>query len=169
MVMNYIYMRIKVKGTRHAQAIGEAMLKYLNTNVTIQNQYNVFKAQLNEKIVLCDAEMLRLDSLAKITYFRDKKPEIKFESNKLLIGNNEVQLFYNDLLNLQANKAQAMAQLEVAKQPVVIPSGFVINPNSVNGRVKLGVYSLFIGLIISTILGYYIENRKKWLKYLQEK
>ena len=166
---DYIYMRIKVKGTRHAQAIGEAMLKYLNTNVTIQNQYNVFKAQLNEKIVLCDAEMLRLDSLAKITYFRDKKPEIKFESNKLLIGNNEVQLFYNDLLNLQANKAQAMAQLEVAKQPVVIPSGFVINPNSVNGRVKLGVYSLFIGLIISTILGYYIENRKKWLKYLQEK
>ena len=62
-----------------------------------------------------------------------------------------------------------MAQLEVAKQPVVIPSGFVINPNSVNGRVKLGVYSLIIGLIISTILGYYFENRKKWLKYLQEK
>ena len=166
---DYIYMRIKVKGTLHAQDIGEAMLKYLNTNPTIQNQYNIMKAQLNEKINLCDAELLRVDSLAKITYFRDKKPEIKFESNKLLIGNNDVQLFYQDLLNIQANKTLAMNRLMEAKQPVVIPSGFVVNPNSINGRAKLGIYSLMIGLMLSLALAFFIENWRKWLKYLQEK
>ena len=166
---DYIYMRLKVKGTRHAQVIGEAMLKYLNTNPTIQNQYSIMKAQLNEKIILCDAELLRVDSLAKITYFRDKKPEIKFENNKLLIGNNYIQLFYQDLLNIQANKTLAMNRLMEAKQPVVIPSGFVVNPNSTNGRAKLGIYSLMIGLMLSLALAFFIENWRKWLKYLQEK
>ena len=166
-MIDYIYMRIKIIGTSNANAIGDAMLKYINTNPTVQNQYEILKGQLNEKIRLCDAEMFRLDSLAKITYFEDKKPEIKFESNKLLIGNNTIQLFYNDMLTLQTYKTNAQNRLLDAKQPVVVPSGFVVNPKAINGRAKYGIYSLIIGLLLSIFVSFFLENRKKWAKYLQ--
>lgn len=166
---NYVYLRMKIKGTNHAQEVGNAVLKYINSNPTVQNEYNIFKTQQKEKVKLCDRELSRIDSLANITYFKEKKPEIKFENNKLLIGNNTIQLFYGDLLNLQSIKNKAQLLLEEAVQPVVIPSGFIVNPTAINGRLKYGVLSLMFGLALSIACAYVLEKRKKWLNYLQGK
>ena len=117
---------------------------------------------------MCDMELVRIDSLANITYFKDKKPEIKFENNKLLLGNSEIQLFYKNLLELLDTKAIAQTKLEDAVKPIVNPAGFIINPSPVNSRLKYGVYSLAIGFVLGLILAFVIENTKKWLNFLQK-
>lgn len=166
---NHVYIRLKTIGINHAQEVGKAVLNYINSNHTALKDLETSNNLLREQIRLCDVEMSRLDSLSNITYFKEKTPEIKFENNKLLVGNNSVQLFYGDLLQLQRIKAAAQTRLEEAEQPLVVPAGFVVNPNSVNGRLKSGVFGLIYGFFAGLILSYILENIKKWLKYLSGK
>jgi len=167
LMKNYVYIRIKMIGTDHAQEVGNAVLNYINSNEKAKKDFNVKRAQLIERINMCDMELARIDSLANITYFKDKKPEIKFENNKLLLGNSEIQLFYKNLLELLDTKAIAQTKLEDAVKPIVNPAGFIINPSPVNSRLKYGVYSLVFGLVLGLIFGFIIENRKKWLNFLK--
>ena len=168
LMKNYVYIRILMIGTDHVQEVGNAVLNYINSNEKAKKDFNVKRAQLTEQINMCNLEIARIDSLANITYFKDKKPEIKFENNKLLLGNSEIQLFYKNLLELLDTKAIAQSKLENAINPIVNPSGFLINPSPVNSPLKYGVFSLVIGLILGLILGFIIENTRKWLIFLQK-
>ena len=65
--------------------------------------------------------------------------------------------------------SESEAKLAEAETPIVIPSGFIINPKATNGRVKNGIEGLLIGLVLSVIAAFVIENFKKWIKFLDQK
>lgn len=166
---DHVYIRLILQGTKNVSEIGDAVLTYINENPVVDTDFETSKEMLKKQILITELEDKRLDSLAMIKYFENEKPNIKFQNNQLLIGNQTTQLFYGDRLYLQKIRAQAETKLAEAKAPVVIPSGFIINPKAINGRIKNGMNGLIIGLVLSVLIAFVLENYKKWIKFLKQK
>lgn len=161
-----IYLQIKTKSIGQVPQVQKAILNFLNNNEVINNQFNIKKTELQEKINICIAELQRVDSLAKVSYFKDNNQQMRFENNKLFIGEQKKQLLYPDLLEIQKTKYWTEVELGDYKQPIDLPSGFVVNPTPVNGRVYYAIYSLLIGFLLSIIVSVIVENFKKINKFL---
>ena len=127
------------------------------------------KTGIENKIRLCDTEIQRLDSLANLSYFKDSDKKISLENNNLIVGEQRKQLFYNDILSLQELRNINTNSLVLYKKPVDFPAGLIVNPVPINGRIKYGVYSIFIGSLLALIMVYLIDNLKKIINYLINK
>ena len=114
---DYVYIRLVMMGTNHAAEIGEAVLNFINNNPVVQSDFNTRRNVYKQQIALADLETQRLDSLTLIKYFEQDKPNIKFQDNQLLIGNQHTQLFYGDKLHLQRMKSEAETKLAQAEAP----------------------------------------------------
>jgi len=163
-----LFLQLKLKKINQLQQIQTAILNYFNSNRILQNQFNIKKDEHAQQIHICNLELQRVDSLAQVSYFKDNEKQINYEKDKLLVGEQKKQLFYDDLLRLQSIKSYAEMKLVDFVQPVEMPSGFVVNPTPLNGRVKYGVYSLFIGFAIAVIVLLLIENLKYIFSYLRK-
>jgi len=143
---NKIYLRLITRNINQVAQIQVALLSYFNNNETMKSKFEAKRNVFAQSILICDREMLRIDSLAKVTYFKDYDKQLKFDNNTLLIGKQDKQLFYLDLLKLQEIKSNAEVELADYKQPMELPSGFVVNPNPLNGRIRYGILSILIDL-----------------------
>ncbi|MHB9056327.1 MAG: hypothetical protein ACYC2P_09300 [Paludibacteraceae bacterium] len=166
---DHVYIRFKIKGTNHAGEISNAILNYINKNTIVHADFETLINIYKQRIKLIDVESKRIDSLARKKYFEDEKTQIRLQNNQLLVGNQQKQLFYGDLLALQKYRSEAETKIAEAPAPAVVPSGFIINPQPVNGRVKYGVYGLVIGLCIALLLSVLIENLGKILEFLNKR
>jgi len=164
-----IYLQIKTKNINQVPQVQAAILNFFNANSVIKNQFFSKKNEYVQQIRICDTELQRIDSLAKVSYFKDSEKQMRFEMDKLLVGDQKKQLFYSDLLQLQAIKTYAQIKLTDFIQPVDLPSGFVVNPMPLNGRVTYGIYSLLIGFILAVVIAGLIENIKKIFDFLNKK
>lgn len=164
-----VYLQLKTLNIQQVPQIQAAILKYFNTNQVMLAQFNIQKNELFQKIHICNIENQRIDSLAKVSYFKDTDKQFRFDKDKLLIGEQKKQLFYEELLKLQDIKSEAEMRLTNLIQPVVLPSGFVLNPIPLNGGVKNGVESILIGYFLAVVLSVLIENFKKIIKFLEKK
>lgn len=166
---NYLYMRLTTIGTKYSNEIGEAVLKYINDNPKIKKDYITTRKSLEEEIFIANAEISRIDSLAKKKYFEESKTNVRFDNNQLLVGNHYTQLFYGDMFRVQDIKAKAERKLENASSPVVVASGLIVDPNPENGRMKNGAKGLLIGLLLSVAMSFIVENLKTWIRFLSNK
>lgn len=165
---NFAYIRLTTLGTYHAEKLGKAVLDYLNNNAEIKSDFEAFRERETQRIMIAELEKQRIDSLARVKYFEDNKPNIKFDNNQVLVGSQETQLFYNDMLFLQDRKSDAESILAKAKNPVVLPSDFVINPKPINNRKKMALQYLLIGFLASIACAFTFENYKKWIEFLKK-
>jgi len=141
--------------------IQNAILKYLNNNSVMRLQFETQRVALAQQIDICKREDLRIDSLAKVTYFKDTQKQLQFESNSLIVGEQKKQLFYGELLALQNTKAGAENALINHTNPVVLPAGFTATPKPVNSMFKYAVIGIIIGYVLSLLLVILIDNLKK--------
>lgn len=164
-----VQMQLLTKNVRQIPLVQKAILNYFNNNIVLKNQYEARKNQYIQRVKICNTEIQRIDSLAKISYFKDNNQQMRFDKEKLIVGEQKKQLFYGELLNLNQEKFGSEYYLSNFTQPVLFPSNFVVNPAPVNGTVKYSVVAIFIGFIISLIISSFIENRKKITSYLKNK
>jgi len=163
------YLQIKTINISQIPIVQAAILNYFNNSPVLKSQYDIKKSEIIDQIKICDLELSRIDSLAKVSYFKDVDKQVQFDKNRLLIGEQRKQLLYDDLIRLHEIKSYAQNRLTDFKQPMDLPSGFVLSPSPENGFVKYGVISIFIGFIISLVLSCLIENTKKILTFLDNK
>lgn len=164
-----VSMRLLVKNTKQIPQIQKAILDYFNNNELLKIRLESFKDQMNQQIYISGIELKRVDSLARVTYFKDNQQQIRLEQNKLLFGEQQKQLFYGDLLKLQDIISSSKSALANTKNPIALVSGFAVDPKPVNGIMKYGVYSIFIGIFISLIIAALMENLTVIIKYLRTK
>lgn len=170
LVMNdRIYLQIITKSISQLPVVQEALLKYFNDNPMMQRDFENGKQNLQDRINLCDKEIRRLDSLAKVSYFKDEGKKIAFENNQLIVGEQKKQLFYDDILKLQDIKSETKNTLVNFRQPVDLPSGLVINAVPVNNPIKYGILSFIFGALISILFVFIADNFKKIINYLSSK
>lgn len=168
-MVDRIYLRIKTRNINQIAKVENAILNYFNNNEILKKHLDSKRDELKQQIKICNSEMLRLDSLAKVTYFSENNKQLQFDNNKLIIGKQEKQLFYNDLIYLQSFKSKSEKDLSEIELPVQFLSGLVVNPTPLNGRVKYGVTSLFVGFAIALIIAFFIENTDKIWSFLNRK
>lgn len=164
-----LYIQVITKNISQLPIVQNALLNYFNHNSIMMRKFETEKANLNDKINLCDKEIARLDSLAKVSYFKDADKKISFEDNRLIVGEQKKQLFYGDVLNLQDIKANTQASLINFVQPMNFTSGLIVNPTPINSRIKYLIYSLIIGIIVGGIFVHFAENWGKIVTYLNSK
>jgi hypothetical protein len=164
-----LYFRILTKNIAQTSIVQAAVLNYFNSNPLMKAQFSNRKSELAQEIAICNKESQRIDSLAKISYFKDTNKQLKLENNTLVVGEQKKQLFFNDLLELQTIRAKAEARYIDFKQPMELQTGFVVMPHPVNGVFRYGLISLLIGYFVSLIVCILIENMKGIKKYLDNK
>jgi len=162
-------LQIKIKNMNQLPVIQTAILNYFNNNVVMKNQFNIRKSDIIQQIKICDIEMQRIDSLAKISYFKDSEKQLRFDKDKLLIGEQKKQLFFDDLLRLHDIKANAENRLTDFSQPMILPSGFVVSPNPENGRLKYEIIGVLFGFLLGIIISGLIESFNKIIAFLNNK
>jgi hypothetical protein len=163
------YLQIKTIDINQIPKVQAAILNYFNNSPVMKSQYNIKKSEIINQIKICDLELSRIDSLAKVSYFKEVAKQVRFDIDKLMIGEQKKQLFYEDLIKLNDIKSYAQNRLTDFKQPMDLPSGFVLSPTPENGSVKYGVIGILIGFIISLFLSCLIENTKKIMTFLDKK
>lgn len=135
----------------------------------LNSEFESSKSGIENTVLLCDTEIRRLDSLANLSYFKDSDNKISLENNNLIVGEQKKQLFYEDVLRLQDIRNLYNKKLVLFKKPIDFPAGLIVNPVPKNGRIKYGVYSIFIGSLLALIMVYLIDNLKKIINYLINK
>ena len=164
-----VYMKLLTTKPNQVPVIEKAILNYFNNNEMLKTHFNNARNQLTEQIKVSKLELARVDSLAKVNYFKDNNQQLRFDKNTLVVGEQQKQLFYNDLLRLQEIISNSQNGLENFKQPIEIPSGFVVNPIPINSTLKYGVFSLIIALFLSLLIAGFIENSKHISNFLKGK
>ena len=164
-----IYLQIKTKNISQVPKVQAAILHYFNSNSEMKNQFEIKKSVIVEQIKICDNESKRIDSLAKVSYFKDADKQLQFDKNKLIVGEQRKQLFYDDLIRLHDIKSYSLTRLTDFVQPMDLPSGFVVYSAPENGFFKYGIISIFVGFLISLIISLFIENLNKVVTFLDKK
>ena len=164
-----VQMQLLTKNIRQIPQIQKAVLSYFNNNNVLKNQFAARKNEHIQRIKICETEIHRIDSLAKVSYFKDNNPQMRFDNQKLIVGEQKKQLFYGELLNLNQEKYNSEYYLSNFTQPVQLPSNFVVNPNPVNGTIKYAALAILFGFIISLVISMFIENYKKAISYLKSR
>lgn len=163
-----IYISMHTKSIAQVPQVEAAILNYLNNNPIIKSQFEAKREGLEQQINICDLERQRIDSLARLYYFNDKNNmQLAFKNNTLVMGEQRKQLFYGDLLRVQELKTEAEMKLSLFNNPVEIPASLVVSPVPLNGRVKYGVLSLMIGLIMGLVLAGFLESIQKIISFLK--
>ncbi|HLP04652.1 MAG TPA: hypothetical protein VK152_04405 [Paludibacter sp.] len=163
-----VYLRVTTRDIKQLAKVQSAILGYLNNNRLLQTQFKAKKAALQEQVEICNRESKRIDSLAKVSYFRENNPQLRLSNDKILLGEQSKQLFYYELLRLSRTKSEAEIKLAEYNQPAMMPSGLVANPFPLNGRLRYAIYSFLIGYPIALVLLILAENLKKILNYLKK-
>jgi len=164
-----VYLQLRTHNIKQVPQIQAAILKYFNNNDVFKALFNTRRDELHQQINICTIENIRIDSLAKVSYFKDENKQLKFENDKLIVGEQKKQLFYEELLRLQDIKANAEMRLSILTQPMVLPSGFVVNPVPINGRMKYEVMSIILGCFVALLISLLIENIEKIINFLNKK
>lgn len=164
-----LYFRVKIKNINQISVIQDAILQYLNNNKVLKTDFETKREEYKQQVLICNRESERIDSLAKVSYFKDRTTELRFTKDQLLLGEQKKQLFYDDLLRLQDLRAFINSKLADFKTPVYLPSGFVVNPSPENGSLKYSAIALIVGYLISLLLLVIIDNFKRTIKYLESK
>ena len=164
-----LYFQVLTKNITQLPKVQDAILNYLNNNVTIRTEYINKRNESLQKIKICNDEIKRIDSLAKISYFKTPEKQLRFENNNLLIGEQKKQLFYDDLLRLQKTKSKQESKLAYFKQSVVLPAGFNPSPIVLNGTLKYSTIGLLIGYLVAVLASFLLEHRKAIVRYLEGK
>lgn len=164
-----LYIQVITKNVSQIPVVQDAILKYFNNNPTMKGEFEIVKKGLEEKINVCDNEIARLDSLAKVSYFKDADKNISLDNNKLVVGEQRKQLFFNEILQLQDIKTSAQHKLVDFRQPINFTSGFIVNPEPINSRLKYLIFSFLIGISLSVLSVFIIDNFKCIYNYLTKR
>lgn len=162
-----IYLEIVTRNVNQVKTFQDAFLKYLNSNTVLKTKFETEKINLQNRIKVCDSEIKRIDSLAKVSYFKDTNKEISFNNNKLTVGEQRKQLFYDDMIRLNDIKAYSSEKIATYVQPVDFPSDMVVNSIAINNRITYGMKSFIIGTLLAFLMVFLLDNSKKIISFLK--
>jgi len=166
---NRLYFQIRTRDISQIPVFEEAFLNYFNTNARLVGEFEVKKRNLAQEIRLLGRELHRLDSMADISYFRFPEMHVQLHRNTLLVGEQEKQLLYEDMMFVQNKKLRREFEFVNFTAPVVLPTGFIVSPHPERGRIGFMMTYFFFALAISIFLSLFIEHRKCIFNYLQTK
>lgn len=70
-----VYFQIKTKSIDQLPQVQAALLKFFDNNVMMKVQFESKRNELQQQVQICNRELTRIDSLAKVSYFKESIPK----------------------------------------------------------------------------------------------
>jgi len=169
-VPNMVALRFRTETPNRVPEMEKAILTYLNSRPYFQTLFENYHADVERSARFHSDQIEKLDSLTTLFYYAqnaNEQMQMKVWENGMILGRREVGLFLKDVYIEMKEKELATARLAVCTAPVVLQSHFVVNPNAVNGPLKMSALSILVGWLIGLIFAALVENRKQILAWLQ--
>ena len=149
-------------------AIKDALIDFFKRNDYLKSLNSARIASLKEREKLLEKDIVEIDSLQKIEYFK-KTDEVGVKHVQNLIFKTEKQMFYEQKLYLLGHKGGAKDALNSKSEIVSVMS--VFPPSSQpfftwRDRIKKDVIKGFLCFLLFSLL---LDNRKTIIKYLRQK
>jgi len=162
--------RIKTRNLDSVPKIEQALLAYLNSNVPMQQSYEIYYRNLLSETTFNHTQMVKLDSLTSEYYFHNhlgEQPTAGISNGLIWVGDWRVHLFLEDIYDHQKRLQQMDHRLLLATAPVVFENHFAVDAKPINGRIKFMILFFFLSWLGGYILAELIDQRKAlnaWLK-----
>ena len=151
--------------------VGEAIIAFLNGNPQMQAAYERKRALLEREAQFTRSHIEKLDSLTTAFYFEQgvnqQVQAVRWESG-LVVGKREIKFFNHVIYDEFKRLDKLNTLLTFCTAPVVVEDQFKINPNAVNGRIKMSVIGLFAGWLLGCLIAAFIEQRKSLISWLKK-
>lgn len=167
---NYIYFTYHTKKVNQISAVEEGLLYYFNSHPLMKQWNVIYRKNLKENIDTYKHQLAYLDSLSKRTYLETPvSAQLNLKYNTLLIGEQEKQMFYNDIANLQHRKYTLEQDLIRDTMPMIFTTHLTAKPLAINSRIKSCALGLIGGYILAICIALLIKKRKYITNYLEKK
>lgn len=167
---NHLYLQFRTTRPEQAKQTGDALLSYLNGKAALQAEYDGYVTTLRREAEFCRTQIDKLDSLTTSFYFEQgtgQQIQRSWHASALVVGEREINLLHPEILELIQSTKRTTHELSTATAPVVAKSDFVIDPRPVNGPLKCLAIGLACGYVLSCLLAWAVEEKKRiglWLK-----
>lgn len=167
---NYIYFTYRTKKLNQIPTVEEGLLHYFNNHPLMKQWNSTYRKNLKENIAVYNRQLAYLDSLSKRSYLEAPvSAQLNLRYNTLLIGEQEKQMFYEDIEILHNKKCILEQELVRDTVPMIFTTHLFANPNAVNGRLKCCALGIIGGYILGIIIALAIKRRKSIFNYLETK
>lgn len=149
--------------------VEEAMLRYFNSNPTMQKEYDIYMANMRRQAKFNHDQIEKLDSLTSAFYFQqgNSKKQLIVNDDNMILGDRRINLFLDEI-NTHMGYTQVFDQrISRATAPVVLEHH--LNPN---GSLYYHPYVMFVvnmllGWIVGCLIGAIVYRRKEIIAFLR--
>ncbi len=170
LMSNYLYLEFRTKRPQDAQAIGAAVVNYLNAQPELQRHYQAERAILERESQFCHAQIERLDSFTTAFYFEQgghNQVQYNRWSSALVVGEREVTLLHPEIIRLIRDTKRVDYELAQATAPVVPVSKFVLHPKALNNRLGCLIVGCLLGYLLGCLAAYTWKRRKDLCEWVR--
>ncbi|MBO4665875.1 MAG: hypothetical protein J5612_03270 [Paludibacteraceae bacterium] len=151
--------------------VGEAIIAFLNRQPQMQVAFEKKRALLEREAQFAQSHIEKLDSLTTAFYFEQGIGQ-QIQANRwesgFVAGKREIKFFTPVVYSEFANLEKINQLLGFCTAPVVVEDNFKINPNAVNGRIKMNIIGLIVGWLLGCLIAALIEQRKALISWLKQ-
>lgn len=168
---NRLCLTFRTNNLAAVDTVGEAIINYLNTLPQMQAAYEKKRALVEREVQFAQTHIEKLDSLTTAFYF-EQGIGPQFQANRwesgFVAGRREIKFFTAVIYNEFCHLDKLNTELTFCTAPVVVEDNFKINPNAVNGRIKMNIIGLLAGWILGCLIAAFIEQRKALISWLKK-
>lgn len=165
-------LQFRTKHPDNVPQLQEAIMQYLNTREGIVAPYAQFRANLEREAKFHHDQLEKLDSLTSVFYFsHNQEAQLSLQETRsgIVLGGREIKLFLEDIQDEIEILNRIDNRLAYASAPVVLQTPFVVDPNAMNGPIKLIAIALILGWLLGLAVAALVEKRKEVLSWLRRK
>lgn len=167
---NMIALQFYTKRPNRLPEMQEAILNYLNALPHFQALYASHRTNIERNARFHHDQLEKLDSLTSVFYYSYNgynQLQLDSEADGLVLGRREIDLFLDEVYQQMQEKEYTDARLALCSAPVVLQSGFTVDPRALNGPFCMTILGLLFGWLFGLIVAALVEYRKSialWLK-----
>jgi hypothetical protein len=163
-----VYIEVEVFDNTVFNSVEEGLFDYVSKNRFFSDLNEIRKKELTELIRQTEQEILKLDSLQNVNYFKDNSIlSTNNDKGLLFLSEKDKQMFYKDKLILVKQKQQYIKELELSTLPLTVIKDFAQivteeTPKS-NYILKFGFFFGLFGFVLMVV----ISNKKQIATFIK--
>ncbi len=168
-VQNRFYLEASVKeSSEYFDTLQEGLVKLLRNKPYVNKSNFIYKENLSKRIQAIEEEIVLLDSLQRVEYFKKNVQGYGSKSAEglLILAPEQTQLYYKEKLLLLDEKQQCEKDLGLSETPITVIKDFggvSVEENSQGRYIKL--FSVIAFMLIYIVL---LVTQQKVLSFFKE-
>lgn len=162
--------RIKARDLHLLPGIEQEVLGWLNANPAMLRSYGTYMHNLRAEVAFNHSQAQKLDSLTNEYYFHNhlgEQPLTGISNGFMWVGDWRVHLFLGEIYSQHARTERMDQRMQMATAPITLENHFAVDPEPVNGRLKVLVLFFLFSWAFGCGIAEIIDKRKaiiSWLK-----